>query len=343
MTYMQEVKATTQTRAWINNPTLEEVDLALAEGAVSCTLNPAFCARVMKIPEKKQYVDNIVKAVVAVEDDDQKAADIVQQCMAVPIMDKFLAIFEHTGGADGLVDIQGSPYNDDTARIICEESLSYSKLRPNFCAKIPIVEAGLTAVREMVRNNIPIIATEVMSVSQAVAAWETYIEASQEFGMAPPLFVTHITGIFDEYLTKYAKDHAIPINDEILAQAGAAVAHKQYGIMKKNGYPGRMLGGGARNTSHFTNMVGGQMDVTMNWKTFAELNALNPRIENRLDSEFSMFAIEELRAKLPDFRRAYDDNGLSIGEFRDFGPVRYFRDSFVAGWDRLVERIRDFR
>lgn len=343
MTYMREVKATTPTRAWINNPTLEEVDLALAEGAVSCTLNPAFCSRIIQMPEKKDYVDGIVRAVAALEADDQRAADVVQQRMAEPIMDKLMPQYEATGGADGLVDIQGSPYNDDNADIICEESVRYSKIRPNFCAKIPVVAAGLEAIERLVAQNIPIIATEIMSVAQGVAAWEAYVNASRRHGRTPPLFVTHITGIFDEYLGKYVKENKVDIKEDILAKAGAAVAHKQYKIMRKRGYPGRMLGGGARNITHFTNMVGGQMDVTMNWKTFAELNSLSPKIENRLDEEYSMFVVEELRAKLPDFRRAYDDDGLSVAEFKDFGPVLHFRDSFVAGWNRLVEKIKTFR
>jgi transaldolase len=41
-TYFRQMTAETPTRAWVNNPTLEEVDLALAQGAVGCTTNPAY-------------------------------------------------------------------------------------------------------------------------------------------------------------------------------------------------------------------------------------------------------------------------------------------------------------
>lgn len=41
-TYFGWLARETPSRAWINNPTRQEIDLALAQGAVSCTTNPAF-------------------------------------------------------------------------------------------------------------------------------------------------------------------------------------------------------------------------------------------------------------------------------------------------------------
>ena len=34
--------ADTPTRVWVNNPTVEEIGLALAQGAVGSTTNPAY-------------------------------------------------------------------------------------------------------------------------------------------------------------------------------------------------------------------------------------------------------------------------------------------------------------
>ena len=53
--------------------------------------------------------------------------------------------------------------------------------------------------------------------------------------------------------------------------------------------------------------------------------------------------IDELCDKLPDFRKAYRDDGLTIEEFADFAPLQYFRNMFVKGWDTLLETVRKER
>ena len=39
--YFDRLNAETPTRVWVNNPTPEEIDLAIAHGAVGSTTNPA--------------------------------------------------------------------------------------------------------------------------------------------------------------------------------------------------------------------------------------------------------------------------------------------------------------
>lgn len=53
--------------------------------------------------------------------------------------------------------------------------------------------------------------------------------------------------------------------------------------------------------------------------------------------------IQQLLAKLPDFRKAYLEGGLAPEEFKEFGPLQYFCSMFVKGWDTLVENIRQRR
>jgi len=49
--------------------------------------------------------------------------------------------------------------------------------------------------------------------------------------------------------------------------------------------------------------------------------------------------IRELCSKLPDFRRAYEEGGLAIEDFEDFGPLRLFRNNFLEGYYRLLAEI----
>jgi transaldolase len=51
--------------------------------------------------------------------------------------------------------------------------------------------------------------------------------------------------------------------------------------------------------------------------------------------------IDELMEKLPDFKRGYEDDGLEIDEFEDFGPVRLFRSMFISSWTRVLGLIAE--
>ena len=53
--------------------------------------------------------------------------------------------------------------------------------------------------------------------------------------------------------------------------------------------------------------------------------------------------MEELRAKIPGFRRAYDEDGLSVAEFADFGPLMYFKAMFLNGYARLLDEVAERR
>jgi predicted aldo/keto reductase-like oxidoreductase len=46
--YFERVRATTGGRFWVNNPTIEEMDLALEHGAMGCTTNPSYGGNLVK-------------------------------------------------------------------------------------------------------------------------------------------------------------------------------------------------------------------------------------------------------------------------------------------------------
>jgi transaldolase len=207
-------------------------------------------------------------------------------------------------------------------------------------AKIPVTEAGAAAIASLVERGIPICATEVFALDQAIYICEAYQRASSATGKRPPFFVTHITGIFDEYLQGYVKERGIAIDPEVLGQAGWAVAHAEYRLHKERRYPGALLGGGARGLHHFADMVGGDMHVTINWSTARELLDADYPPTPRISDTPTREVLDELTAKLPDFRRAHEVGGLAPAEFKDFGPLLHFRGSFLRGWSRLVDEVK---
>ncbi|TVR31939.1 MAG: hypothetical protein EA404_08730 [Spirochaetaceae bacterium] len=342
--YFHRVHGMSPTRLWINNPTPEEARKSINAGAIACTTNPTYVANQLKRPNMKQTVNGIIDNAVRRTDNDHQAVDLVMQDLLRPVMAQFLPLYERDSQNAGFVSIQGNPLLDHNADHIIREALEYRKLGANFIAKIAVTTAGLKAIEAMIEESIPVIATEVMGLPQAIATCELYDRTSKRSGNRPPLFVTHITGIFDDYIREAAAREGINIAPDLLWQAGTILARRQYAMMQQRNYPGIMLGGGARGLHHFTEFVGGNMHITINWEgSAADLVEQNPAVVWRMFNPAPERVVSELLEKLPAFKSAYLEDGLQPDAFADFGPVQFFRDMFVKGWNDAAEAVRQRR
>lgn len=343
--YFERLNKTSTTRMWINNPSINEAKLALEQGAVCCTTNPAYCSRLLKAD--KQFLDDIIdqfldESLPAKEFDFDNAARVVYQRATKQIMELFMPLYTKPDGQYGFVTIQDDPRYDHDAEFVIKWILSNRKLSPNYMAKIPVIKGGIEAIEECVKLNIPSCATEVFAVSQAVDMCERYTAACKKYGNHPAMYITHISGIFDEYLEKKAKLNGIEISEEVLKQAGVTVARKEYQVLKEKGYNFTLLGGGARGIHHFSEIVGGP-HITINWSTAVDLIDADLPIENTILKKTDQKVIDELSEKFVEFRRAYNENGLALEDYANFGPVQYFRNAFIKGWHLLLAEIADRR
>ena len=339
--YFQRVAAETGTQVWVNNPSLSDLKNAIEAGAINGTTNPAYGSKLLQT--EPDYMVGVINDVVSDHADDEEAADRIYQIISGRFMDGFKPLYESSGGREGYVTMQDDPRRDEDPELIIEATLRHAKVGANYMAKIPVIESGMAAMERLVELNIPICATEVFSIAQAVAMCELYAAASAKSGNAPPFYLTHITGIYDEEIQAQVAEQGIDIPEDIVRQAGTIVMRKQYRVLKQRGYATTMLGGGAREPYHFTEWVGGDAHITINYSTFEELFALNPPIEDRIRAEDDPAVIEELREKIPDFRRAYDDDGLTPHEFANYAPLLRFRKNFINGCDAVLEQVAKYR
>lgn len=339
--YIQKVIQQTPTRLWINNPTGADLANALAAGAIAGTSNPAYCSKL--IQNEPQYIHPIIDSVIAKCDDDETAADLIYQKATDRFMKAFLPLYEKSGGTQGFVTMQDDPAKDNDPDVIVKAALRHSKVGKNYMAKIPVTEIGMAAMVQLVGKDIPICATECFSISQAIAMCELYQSQAHKTGKWPPFFITHITGIYDEEIKAYIAREKIDIADEIVDQAGCAVGRKEYWLLKERGYKTTMLGGGARGPHHFTEFVGGDAHITVNWSTVEQLNQADGQVVSRIKAVTPDEVIEELSNKLPDFQRAYYEDALSVDEFEPFAPLQRFRNSFLKGWQHLLSEIAQRR
>lgn len=52
--------------------------------------------------------------------------------------------------------------------------------------------------------------------------------------------------------------------------------------------------------------------------------------------------VDELLRKFPDFRRAYEPDGMTIDEFDSFGPTVRTLRQFLEGYRSFCATVRDF-
>jgi transaldolase len=342
--YFQRVTRQSPTKFWINNPTRQQADWAIAAGALGCTNNPSYSQKMIDHPTEGAYASALLDEALRETADDDEAIGLFQRKLVKPIADKFTAVFEKNPGQDGYVSIQGDPINEHDPAVIIHDALENRKLAENICCKIPTTAAGLEAMQTLVTEDVPLNATEIFGVSQMVSLCEMYEKVSHKCGKSPKLYMSHIAGIYDDYLQAYVAANRIDISPDVLHQAGLAVARKVYQVMTERGYRATFIGGGARGLHHFTEMVGGDVCLTINWEGTADkLLEINPPVVYRLFNPVPQKTIDELMEKLPDFKRGYLEDGLDVAEYDHFGPVELFRSIFVSSWTRVQSIIRERR
>lgn len=342
--YFIRVTEQSPTMFWINNPTRKQADLALEHGALGCTNNPSYTQKMIDHPEEGAYAAQILDEVLKEEPDDRRAAVVYQARMVRPIAEKFMPLYEKSGGQHGYVSIQGDPFDDEDVDLIVKESIENREISPNICCKIPATEAGLATMEQLIPQSVPLNATEIFGVSQMISYCDTYERQARASGKWPMAYMSHIAGIYDDFLQNYVSENKVDISPDVLHQAGLAIARKVYSLMLERGYHTVFIGGGARGLHHFTEMVGARACITINWQGTADrLIEQDPPVVYRVFNPVPQKVINELVEKLPDFRRGYLDDGLGVEEYAGFGPVQLFRNSFVKSWTRILGIIKERR
>ena len=220
--YFERVRKETGGRFWVNNPTSEEMDLALAHGAMGCTTNPGYGGNLVKrAPEE---VLPIVRECLAGSDDDEVVAELVQERLVGRICERFGPLYERTEGREGFVSIQGAPEKDTVGANIMEAARAAWSIAPNATPKIPATVPGYEAMEAAVAEGSQVIVTEVFSVAQVIETCERWLRVTNETGVRPPFFMSPITGILGDHFKKLAGREGLDVPAQAMEMAGVIVS-----------------------------------------------------------------------------------------------------------------------
>jgi transaldolase len=134
---------------------------------------------------------------------------------------------------------------------------------------------------------------------------------------------------------------AITTDPGHLEWAGVAVFKKAYALFRERGYRLRLLSAAFRNHMHWSELIGGDVVISPPCAWQKRFATSDIAIESRIDRPVDPAIVDDLYRRFPDFRRAYDPDGLRIDEFDAFAPARRTLRQFLAACDELSSLARD--
>ncbi len=343
-----ETVSTTATDYWNDSCSIEELTYAIANGAVGATSNPTIVREVLgkemhlweaRIPEI--VADNPTGT------EDEITWQLIEE-MAVKAAELLLPVFEREGRRKGRLSIQTNPkFYRDAARIT-EQAIHFAGLAPNLQVKAPVTRAGIRAVEDATAAGVNVNATVCFTVPQALAVGEAVERglrrrehAGEDVAELAPV-CTIMVGRLDDWLQASADREGILLTPGSVNWAGISCIKKAYGIYQERGYRARLLAAAYRHHLHWSELIGGDIVLTIPYKWQRLFNASDIEVVPRFDNEVPPEIVSELYAKLPDFRRAYDADGMTVDEFDRFGATVATLRQFIGSYQDLVAVVRDF-
>jgi len=338
---------TTPTVLWNDSCSIEELTYSIGHGAVGATCNPVIVLNVLKQEWDiwKERIPQIISENPSATED-EIAWKLIEE-MSVKAAGLLRPVFDRENGRNGRLSIQTDPRLYRDAKRILAQAVHFSELAPNMIVKIAVTKAGVEAIEEATFRGISINATVSFTLPQAVAVAEAVERGltrrereGKDISTIGPV-CTLMVGRLDDWLKVVTEKEDIIAGPEAVDWAGVAVMKKAYRIYNERGYRLRLLSAAFRHHRHWSEFIGGNVVISPPWQWQKRYNASDVTVENRMDKPVDAAIITELEKKFVDFRRAYDEKGMTVEEFDGFGPtVRTLRQFSQATTD-LILKIRD--
>ena len=344
---LHQMAMTTATDFWNDSCSVDELTYAIEHGAVGATSNPTIVLSVIK--QEMSLWSARIHQIVA-ENPTWSEVEVtwkVIEEVAVHGSKLLLPIYEREHGKKGLLSIQTNPANYRTAAAIVAQAVHFSTLAPNLQVKIPVTAAGIQAIEEATYQGVRINATVSFTVPQSLAVAEA-VERGLNRRSAegkPTEYLqpvcTIMVGRLDDWMNALIGRDNITTHPDSLNWAGVAVFKNAYRLYQERGYRTRLLSGAYRHHLHWSECIGGGVVMTIPAAWQKRFNASDIEVVERIANPVRPDIIEDLCTHIPDFRKAYEPDGLSIPEFDSYGATVRTLRTFIASYHELIALIRE--
>jgi len=339
--------ATTATDIWNDSCAVDELEYAVAFGAVGATANPTIVHDVFR--KDPAHWRGRIQAVAA---DDPAATEAEVAWAIVEEMSlRGAAILEPVslahGRRQGRLSIQTNPTLFRTADRMLAQGVHFDSLAPNIIVKFPATRVGVAVMEEATYRGVSVNCTCSFSVAQTVAAAEAVergLQRREREGLPTDHMgpvITIMMGRLEDWLRVQTERDGIVADPTALPWSGIAVFKRAYGIFQERRFRARLLGAAIRHHFHWSELIGGDCIVTLPHVWQVRFNGSTVEVRPRMDEPVAPAIVAELSEHFPDFVRAYEPDGLAVDEFDAFPPTTRTLRAFIASYHELLHAVTD--
>jgi transaldolase len=339
--------ATTATDIWNDSCAVDELEYAISFGAVGATANPTIVADVWKA-DPKHWRDRVRE--LAGKHPDATETDLawaIVEEMSLRAAPLLLPAFQASGGRQGRLSMQTDPTLFRSFDRMLAQGEHFASLAPNIIVKFPATSVGVRVMEEATYRGVSVNATVSFSVPQAVAAGEA-VERGLRRREADGLpvddmgpVITVMMGRLEDWLKVQTERDGIVADPSAIPWAGVAVFKRTVAEFRARGLRARPLGAAIRHHLHWSELIGGDVVLTLPAAWQRRFNASSVEVRPRMDDPIDPAILDELQRHFPDFVRAYEPDGLSPDEFDTFGPSARTLRAFVGSYHELLHQVSD--
>lgn len=339
--------ATTATDIWNDSCAVDELEYAISFGAVGATANPTIVTDVWR--KEPAFWRSRVRELAAAEPDRTEAelAWAIVEEMSVRGARLLEPAFADHGGRQGRLSVQTDPTLFRSAERMLAQGHRFASLAPNVIVKFPATSVGIDVIEQATAEGISVNVTVSFTVAQALAAGEAIergLARREAAGQATDTMgpvVTLMMGRIEDWLRLQVERDGIVVDPAALPWSGIAVFKRAYGLFRERGLRARLLGAAIRHHYHWSELIGGDVVITMPSSWQKRFNASDVEVRPRIDEPVEPAIVAELAARFPDFVRAVEPDGLDRAEFDTFpATVRTLR-AFNASYHELLHQVTD--
>jgi transaldolase len=338
---------TTPTALWNDSADIDELTYSIEHGAVGATCNPVIAVTILKkhLADWRPRIETLMREMPGATED-EIGWRLVEE-MSVRAAKLLEPAFKTHRGRNGRLSIQTDPRLYRSTEAILENATRFAALAPNMIVKIPVTRAGVAAIEEATYRGISINATVCFTLPQCVAVAEAVerglkrreADGADVASMGP--VCTIMVGRLDDWLKLQLDKRDISVDPGYLEWAGVAVFKKTYALFRERGYRIRLLSAAFRNHMHWSELIGADAVISPPTAWQRRFNASDVEVRRRIDDPVEPHVVDSLLAHFPDFRRAYEDGGLTVDEFDSYPPTVRTLRQFVAACSDLDSLVRD--
>jgi transaldolase len=335
----------TATDIWNDSCAVDELEYAIANGAVGATANPTIVSDVWKADPARWRATTRDLARRNQAWTEVDLAWAIVEAMSLEAAPLLRPAFEHFAGRQGRLSVQTNPTFWRTPDQMLAQGVHFDGLAPNIIVKFPATAVGIGVMEEATYRGVSVNCTVSFSVAQAVAAAEAVerglrrreAEGLDVDRMGP--VITIMMGRIEDWLRVQVERDGIVADPAALPWSGVAVFKRAYGIFRERGLRARLLGAAIRHHYHWSELIGGDVVITLPSVWQKRFNASDVEVRPRMDEPVDPAIVSELARHFPDFVRAYEPDGLTVDEFDAFPPTVRTLRAFISSYHELLHQV----